>query len=444
MGGFVAGSSSWTGAYLVTPARTSDVSKRFPALLVRVCRERGISPSALLEGLDLSERDLEDPDGYIDWDSDLVILERVEAALGGAGELQHLIAGMALRHPALHYLASLYPSPRSLYRFGLDRAFRRVYPGAGIRVDALPDGRVRLEARLPRTCRGSEAFFRGEIGQLRVIPRIFGQPEAQVEAQIGPYQGIYCISLPPERTLPGRAGREVREALARLRTGEAHPEAARDLDVSLLAQASTFVSDPDHLGAASRPGQALARLRDLPGLGEALANLMRDLCCCDRLALWVVGADPEELTLAFYSGDCRLPFQCGCELRARGRLLGRIEADVPCGSDGGPPPFVVALAPWVAHAVESCLRRCGPRARPSEGTESLSFRVDRARRVWQLTERETQTLSLVAQGLANKEIAERFGCSVKGVEAHLTRLLRKSASDSRATLLVRLIQPGAD
>jgi DNA-binding NarL/FixJ family response regulator len=39
-----------------------------------------------------------------------------------------------------------------------------------------------------------------------------------------------------------------------------------------------------------------------------------------------------------------------------------------------------------------------------------------------LTDRETQVLSLVAQGLANKIIARKLGISEKTVKAHLTRV----------------------
>ena len=56
------------------------------------------------------------------------------------------------------------------------------------------------------------------------------------------------------------------------------------------------------------------------------------------------------------------------------------------------------------------------------------------------TARETEVLTLVGQGLANKQIAARLGCSSRTVEKHLESLLRKAQARSR-TELVALTGP---
>lgn len=56
------------------------------------------------------------------------------------------------------------------------------------------------------------------------------------------------------------------------------------------------------------------------------------------------------------------------------------------------------------------------------------------------TARETEVLTLVAQGLANKQIATRLRCSPRTVEKHLEGLLRKAQARSR-TELVALTGP---
>jgi DNA-binding CsgD family transcriptional regulator/tetratricopeptide (TPR) repeat protein len=53
-----------------------------------------------------------------------------------------------------------------------------------------------------------------------------------------------------------------------------------------------------------------------------------------------------------------------------------------------------------------------------------------------LTQRETDVLALVAEGLANKEIAGRLGVSARTVEKHVEALLRKTAARSRTQLAV--------
>ncbi|WP_121068128.1 response regulator [Chachezhania antarctica] len=59
-----------------------------------------------------------------------------------------------------------------------------------------------------------------------------------------------------------------------------------------------------------------------------------------------------------------------------------------------------------------------------------------------LTAREQQILSLVAQGLNNREIAERLGVSAKTVDNHRTNLMRKVEAHSVAELLAYAVREG--
>ncbi|HEX2910945.1 MAG TPA: helix-turn-helix transcriptional regulator [Chloroflexia bacterium] len=49
----------------------------------------------------------------------------------------------------------------------------------------------------------------------------------------------------------------------------------------------------------------------------------------------------------------------------------------------------------------------------------------------ELSEREKQVAELVAQGLSNREIAERLGLSKRTVDNHLYKLLSKLGARSR-------------
>lgn len=60
-----------------------------------------------------------------------------------------------------------------------------------------------------------------------------------------------------------------------------------------------------------------------------------------------------------------------------------------------------------------------------------------AERDWRLTPRESSVLALVVQGLTNAAIARQLDCAERTVELHVTRLLEKSLSDNRATLIAR-------
>jgi DNA-binding NarL/FixJ family response regulator len=54
-----------------------------------------------------------------------------------------------------------------------------------------------------------------------------------------------------------------------------------------------------------------------------------------------------------------------------------------------------------------------------------------------LTGRELEVRGLLAQGLADKQIASRLGISVKTVEKHVSAVLRKGGVRSRTELLAR-------
>lgn len=65
---------------------------------------------------------------------------------------------------------------------------------------------------------------------------------------------------------------------------------------------------------------------------------------------------------------------------------------------------------------------------------SVSAEVQR----YALTDREQVTLSLVQEGLSNKEIARRLGITVSTVKTHIRSILTKTGTTRRATLLSKL------
>jgi DNA-binding CsgD family transcriptional regulator len=68
--------------------------------------------------------------------------------------------------------------------------------------------------------------------------------------------------------------------------------------------------------------------------------------------------------------------------------------------------------------------------------------ADAARR-WSLTPRQTEVLAHLIAGDFNKEIAFALACSRRAVEHHITAILRKTATHSRAELLGRVFRAAA-
>lgn len=79
-------------------------------------------------------------------------------------------------------------------------------------------------------------------------------------------------------------------------------------------------------------------------------------------------------------------------------------------------------------------------ARPADSASTLA----RHAATWKLTAREAQVLRLLAEGHPNKHIAVALGCAVATVEIHVSRLLAKSHSGSRAALVARCWRPLPD
>jgi DNA-binding NarL/FixJ family response regulator len=62
-------------------------------------------------------------------------------------------------------------------------------------------------------------------------------------------------------------------------------------------------------------------------------------------------------------------------------------------------------------------------------------RLPTVARRWGLTPRQSSVLLLVAEGASNRSVAEKLACSEKTVELHVSALLAKTRSQSRAQLV---------
>ncbi len=74
------------------------------------------------------------------------------------------------------------------------------------------------------------------------------------------------------------------------------------------------------------------------------------------------------------------------------------------------------------------------RPQPRLATEAAAKVAPR----WRLTPRQTEVMALLAEGLSNRAIAARLGCSESTVEIHVSAVLSKAEVESRAALVARI------
>ena len=119
----------------------------------------------------------------------------------------------------------------------------------------------------------------------------------------------------------------------------------------------------------------------------------------------VLEARPETNVLVLTSFSDRDRILQVLDAGARGYLLKDAEPDELLRAIRAAARGEAPLSPRAAQALVSARREPSP--------------------VAALSEREREVLSLVAAGMANKQIAQRLGISEKTVKAHLTRVFRE-------------------
>lgn len=95
------------------------------------------------------------------------------------------------------------------------------------------------------------------------------------------------------------------------------------------------------------------------------------------------------------------------------------------------PPFTVRALPAAADGDARTLVLL------SEPEPSVASRIARAAALWKLTTCQVKIFELLVHGEANKRIADEVGCATRTVEVHVTGILKKSGTLSRAELIAR-------
>jgi DNA-binding NarL/FixJ family response regulator len=196
----------------------------------------------------------------------------------------------------------------------------------------------------------------------------------------------------------------------------------RDIGV---AAAAADAQEAVALACELRPDVALLDL-DLPGMGGVeAARRIHDDPASANVNLVILGAqeDDEDLFAALRAGAC-------------GFVLKSAE------------PSEIVETVRVVAAGEALLSPCATRRLIAEFATQPQPHVPAPEQLAELTAREREVMALVAAGLRNDEIAERFVISPATVKTHVSRALRKLDARDRSQLVaiayqLGLMRPGA-
>ncbi len=174
------------------------------------------------------------------------------------------------------------------------------------------------------------------------------------------------------------------------------------------------VDDVSQAAALVQPGQPTTLLIDLPDPQPDLARQIKTLVPHGSVLFLVPSYDPTEIVPLLQAGAT------GCV--SRDDSVGDLCRAIIAAGRGE-----VVLPPAVASRVLAAL------ARGDLGDHSL---------VESLTERETEVVRLLAQGLTNKDIAQTLILSVRTVEAYLRSIYGKLGVRSRTEAALWAVRHG--
>jgi DNA-binding NarL/FixJ family response regulator len=187
--------------------------------------------------------------------------------------------------------------------------------------------------------------------------------------------------------------------------------ALRDAGIDVVAEAGDGIAGLEAI-EAQRPDVAVVDI-GLPGRdGIALTGLIRERAPGTKVVIvTMIDVDTEVLAALHAGADAYCLKTASPE---------RIVEAVRIAAEGG-----AYFDPRIAHVV---LRQFGPER--NAGVRSP------------LTPRETEVLTLVAQGVANPEIAERLFMGVGTVKGHIREILDKLAAHDRTQAAVIALRHG--
>ena len=422
-----------------------------PPLIVRLittaARPLGFDDSKLLP---VESSSPERHKSTLAWSTSALLLHKFSDSVGGASGMEAIGANLCLGFKPYRQLADLYFGLEDLYQVAVGRVVPHWF-GSQLQTSfrQQPDNTFRITLSIDREREACFPFWALMLGHFRSIPRHLRLPCAAVDVEFGDRFGEYIIVPPADaEELHGPASsvrKTVRERL---------------LDDLLLCAAAdqSVTSQPAELQLVTKiptPSNAPISIGDRASLDELLKRIQRDLRVTSvRLSaylpdgLWPLGAVGEP------SSHARLrrtfwveshPIACIDAERETSGDSSAINAEL----DERAPDYVQSIVDLLGATNGSASPRFSPDKAAvinepfiAEPPPSSRGRLRAARnnhvgemaKLWDLTPRQASVMALLVEGLANKEIAMRLGCSVGTIENHVTCILKRARAASRAAL----------
>lgn len=412
--------------------------------LAAIAQPLGFDAKAFFRKHSLDLQSLPQKDVRVPWLTFCAMLEEAQDSVGGAAGLETVGMNTCLAFRLYRQLADLFFGLEDLYQVSVARIMPDHYgPIVQSTFRRQTDNSFRITVSVDRELPSCYPFWTLLLGQFRALPRHLQLPDAAVDVEFGDHFGEYII-IPPagtedEHGPASRIRKGVREHL---------------LDDLMLYNGTN-------------------KLRDL-SLDLTARTVMHQKIPCDPVALQnLLNAILTDLKvptarLWAYCADGLLPLgdHGASSNRARLRRTLWIDSrpvgciDVERESSGDPSAINAELDEHAAEYVTRIADLLGttpqiPGARFSAGAAAIvneppiaepppssrgrvravrNSRIGEMATRWHLTPRQASVMALLVEGLANKEIALRLGCSVGTVENHVTCILRRAEVASRAAL----------
>lgn len=267
--------------------------------------------------------------------------------------------------------------------------------------------------------RALAASFKGEHAQAATLLELAAEREMREPGVVMTVPGLDAVET---WAMAGRPA-DARRAIERLRSS---PGASTDAvrAVALARAEMTLVSHEDVAAKAAAATSAARRLESAYERAKVELSIGRAM---NRLGI-------KEAAFAHLMAAQDLFEESGAQawaalVRSEGERVGKVGPGIGAAEVGTP---VGGNAPQVNVGGDVT----PPQGAPGEPRQATAGSNNGESWAVPLTEREREVALLVAQGYANREVAEQLFCSVRTVEVHVGRIYRKLDLRSRFELVV--------